>query len=57
MAGACATGRADTAALPCKSCEEKLVAAIKAGEGKTTLGELNVETTILKNYFAWAGTK
>ena len=45
------------AALPCKSCEEKLVAAIKAGEGKTTLGELNVETTILKNYFAWAGTK
>jgi len=28
--------------------------AIKAGEGKTTLGDLNLETTMLRNYFAWA---
>jgi len=27
----------------------------KAGEGKTTLGDLNLETTMLRNYFAWAG--
>jgi hypothetical protein len=33
----------------------KLDAAIKAGEGKSTLGDLNLETTMLRNYFAWAG--
>ncbi len=43
------------AKLPCAHCESKLDAAIKAGEGKTTLGDLNLETTMLRNYFAWAG--
>lgn len=37
---------------PCASCVTKLDAAIKAGEGKTTLGDLNNETTMLRNYFA-----
>jgi hypothetical protein len=45
------------AKLPCSNCEAKLDAAIKAGEGKTTLGDLNLETTMLRNYFAWAGGK
>lgn len=45
------------AKLPCGNCEAKLDAAIKAGEGKTTLGDLNLETTMLRNYFAWAGGK
>ncbi len=44
------------AKLPCPSCVAKLDAAIKAGEGKTTLGEVNLETVILRNYFAWAGS-
>jgi len=43
------------AKVPCNSCEAKLDVAIKAGEGKTTLGDLNLETTMLRNYFAWAG--
>jgi len=43
------------AKIPCTNCEAKLDAAIKAGEGKTTLGDLNLETTMLRNYFAWAG--
>ena len=43
------------AKVPCSNCETKLDAAIKAGEGKTTLGDLNLETTMLRNYFAWAG--
>jgi hypothetical protein len=43
------------AKVPCNNCEAKLDAAIKAGEGKTTLGDLNLETTMLRNYFAWAG--
>jgi hypothetical protein len=43
------------AKIPCATCETKLDAAIKAGEGKTTLGDLNLETTMLRNYFAWAG--
>jgi len=43
------------AKIPCNNCEAKLDAAIKAGEGKTTLGDLNLETTMLRNYFAWAG--
>ena len=37
------------------SCVTKLDAAIHAGHGKTTLGELNLETTVVRNYFAWAG--
>jgi hypothetical protein len=45
------------AALPCNNCEAKLDAAIKAGEGKTTIGALNFETTMLRNYFSWAGGK
>ncbi|HEU0032176.1 MAG TPA: hypothetical protein VFQ53_16190 [Kofleriaceae bacterium] len=45
------------AAIPCSNCEAKLDAAIKAGEGKTTLGELNLETTMLRHYFSWAGGK
>jgi len=43
------------AKIPCANCESKLDAAIKAGEGKSTLGDLNLETTMLRNYFAWAG--
>ena len=45
------------AAVPCADCEAKLQAAIRAGEGKTTLVDLNLETTMMKNYFAWAGGK
>jgi hypothetical protein len=45
------------AALPCNTCEAKLQKAIKAGEGKTTLGGLNFETMMLKYYFSWAGGK
>lgn len=37
---------------PCAPCVTKLDAAIKAGEGKTTIGDLNLETTMLRNYFA-----
>jgi hypothetical protein len=43
------------AKIPCATCEAQLDVAIKAGEGKTTLGDLNVETAMLRNYFAWAG--
>ena len=45
------------AKVPCDNCEAKLEAAIKAGEGKTTIGQLNFETTMLRNYFSWAGGK
>ncbi len=45
------------AKIPCANCESKLDAAIRAGEGKTTLGDLNLETTMLRNYFSWAGGK
>jgi len=45
------------AKVPCNNCEAKLDAAIKAGEGKTTIGQLNFETTMLRNYFSWAGGK
>jgi hypothetical protein len=40
------------AALPCETCVSKLDAAIKAGEGKTQLVQLNMETMMLRNYFA-----
>ena len=43
------------AALPCKTCEAKLQAAIAAGAGKTSLADLNVETVMMRNYFGWAG--
>jgi hypothetical protein len=42
------------AKLPCASCVAKLDLAIAAGQGKTTLGDLTIETTILRNYFVWA---
>lgn len=45
------------AAVPCATCEAKLDIAIKAGEGKTGLGDLNLETTMMRNYFSWAGGK
>ena len=38
---------------PCPACVEKLDAAIAAGEGKTTLGDLDMETTLLRSYFTW----
>jgi len=43
------------AAVPCKTCETKLAAVIRAGEGKTALVDLNLDTTMMKNYFGWAG--
>lgn len=45
------------AKIPCQSCEAKLDAALKAGEGKALLRELQVETTMMRNYFSWAGGK
>ena len=42
------------AKLPCTSCVAKLDLAIAAGRDKATLGDLTVETTILRNYFVWA---
>jgi hypothetical protein len=41
--------------VPCNDCEAKLDEAIKAGSGKSTLTELNIETEMLRNYFSWAG--
>ena len=40
----------------CKDCGAKLDAAIKAGEGKTTLGDLNFETQVLRSYFGGEST-
>jgi hypothetical protein len=45
------------AAVPCNNCEAKLDAALAAGQGKTTLADLQLETTMLRNYFSWAGGK
>lgn len=45
------------AAVPCATCEAKLDAALKAGEGKATLRDLQLETTMMRNYFSWAGGK
>lgn len=45
------------AQVPCANCESKLEAALKAGEGKTGLGDLNLETSMMRNYFSWAGGK
>lgn len=41
--------------VPCEDCEPKLDEALKAGAGKSTLTELNLETEMLRNYFSWAG--
>jgi hypothetical protein len=35
----------------CKQCGAKLDEAIAAGEGKTTLGDLNYETTVLRSFW------
>lgn len=43
------------APLPCPDCETKLDAAIKAGQGKQELSDLNYETQLVRNYFSWAG--
>jgi len=40
------------ASIPCQTCEAKLDAVLRAGEGKTTLGDLQVETTMMRLYFA-----
>jgi hypothetical protein len=40
---------------PCADCETKLDAAIKAGQGKQELADLNYETELVRNYFSWAG--
>lgn len=45
------------AKVPCQTCEAKLDIALKAGEGKTALRELQLETTMMRNYFSWAGGK
>ncbi len=45
------------AKLPCANCEAKLDAVIKSGEGDAGLAELNTETTMMRNYFGWAGGK
>ncbi len=45
------------AKVPCANCEAKLDEAIKAGEGKSTVRDLTVETQMLRNYFSWAGGK
>jgi hypothetical protein len=45
------------AKIPCQTCEAKLDIAIKAGEGKTALRELQLDTTMMRNYFSWAGGK
>ncbi|HEY4243385.1 MAG TPA: hypothetical protein VGM88_26415 [Kofleriaceae bacterium] len=45
------------AKVPCANCETKLEAAIRSGEGKVGFQDLNLETTMMKNYFSWAGGK
>jgi hypothetical protein len=43
------------AQAPCDVCVAKLDAAFKAGEGKDTLGDLDLETLIVRAYFMGAG--
>lgn len=45
------------AKIPCETCEAKLDLVLKAGEGKNALRDLNLETTMMRNYFSWAGGK
>jgi hypothetical protein len=45
------------AKIPCQTCEAKLDVALKAGEGKVALRELQTETKMMRNYFSWAGGK
>jgi hypothetical protein len=42
------------ASRDCKECGEKLDAAIRAGQGKDALRELNFETQVLRSYFVGA---
>lgn len=42
---------------PCDACEAGLDKALAAGEGKTALGDLQLETELVRNYFTWAGRK
>lgn|GEM_PF-5205144 len=43
------------ASVSCANCEQKLDEAVKAGAGKSTLRDLDLETLMLRNDFAWAG--
>ncbi|MBA2540107.1 MAG: hypothetical protein H0V17_10770 [Deltaproteobacteria bacterium] len=43
------------AKVPCTECVAKLEAAMAAGEGKVSLGDLNTETAIVRAYFLRAG--
>lgn len=45
------------AKIPCETCEAKLDEALRAGEGKNMLKDLQLETTMMRNYFSWAGGK
>jgi len=45
------------AKLPCSSCETKLDLALQAGAGKASLGDLQVETQMVRNYFVSARKK
>lgn len=45
------------AKIPCQTCEAKIDLVLKAGEGKNMLRELQIETTMMRNYFSWAGGK
>jgi len=44
------------APLPCASCVTKLDAAIRADDGKAALGDLTLESQLVRNYFSWAGS-
>jgi hypothetical protein len=43
--------------LPCPQCKTALDDAIAKGKGKQELDELNYETQLLSNWYAWAGGK
>ena len=45
------------AKVPCANCEAKLDAAHQGRRGQDHAGDLNLETTMLRNYFSWAGGK
>jgi HEAT repeat protein len=44
------------AALPCKTCSDKLIKVIESQAQQTTLDQLNTETRIVYHWFLWAGT-
>jgi hypothetical protein len=43
------------AKLPCDLCVKKLDAALAAGADKPALADLQLTTTLVRNYFTWAG--